>query len=313
MRKPFLSITVCLALVTTIAVMGRVQSQTRTRETHFSTREKAFSLPRGAELTVRVNNQSDYGITAIEALKGAEQVSVKAWKVDFDNSVYDITGAPKFKSISPLDDANIKINGDTIVVDGAADARTAVKVVAPAQTRVALYINDRIVRAGPLNQSVMARGLALIDTSHGTSDPLVLTQTIIAGPRKVPVQMLTGDSIISPSRAGGSYKVPWNTLKSQAEEATTLGAVTSRTARMSTTGPCANCPFAIVTLSVDQSGLVTDVQRATGNQGIADAAIETLRTWRFRPFVVNGQAVPVTTDVPVKFVEGKLVFESDDK
>lgn len=312
MRRLLLGIAGCLAFITCITVVVGMQPQTKIRESHFSTREKRFPIPAHDDLTVRIGNQSDYGIVAIEAVKDVNQITVKAWKVEFDETVREVTGSPKFNSINPLDETNIKIAEGSIIVDGDVNSRTVVKVTVPMMLKVALYINDHIIRAGPITRSVLVRGLSLIDTSRGTSDSLILTQAIIAGPSRVPVQVLTGESIISPSKTETAYKVPWNALRGQAVGWSTQVDTGNSRIVVTSSDVCVSCTWAMVTLNVDQSGVVTDVKRATGNKGIADAAAGILRSWRFHPFIVNGQAVNVTSDVPVKVVDGKIIFEADN-
>jgi TonB family protein len=57
----------------------------------------------------------------------------------------------------------------------------------------------------------------------------------------------------------------------------------------------------VLDVVVSREGSVTDVQPLNGPDVLARAAMDALRWWRFEPYRVNGQPVPVETTVAVEF------------
>jgi TonB family protein len=57
----------------------------------------------------------------------------------------------------------------------------------------------------------------------------------------------------------------------------------------------------VLDVAVSREGTVTDVQALNGPDVLARAATDALRWWRFEPYRVNGQPVPVETTVAVEF------------
>jgi TonB family protein len=56
-------------------------------------------------------------------------------------------------------------------------------------------------------------------------------------------------------------------------------------------------PVVVVKLCVDSAGAVSsvDVTKSCGNAAGDDSIVSKVRAWRFRPYTVNGAAVPVCT------------------
>lgn len=52
---------------------------------------------------------------------------------------------------------------------------------------------------------------------------------------------------------------------------------------------------------IDANGAVTDVAVVSGPEALARAAADAVRWWRYEPYEVNGQALPVETSVMVEF------------
>jgi len=52
---------------------------------------------------------------------------------------------------------------------------------------------------------------------------------------------------------------------------------------------------------INKSGEVRDVNLISGHPMLAPAAVEAVRQWRYQPYVVDGQAVEVETDIQVNF------------
>jgi protein TonB len=59
----------------------------------------------------------------------------------------------------------------------------------------------------------------------------------------------------------------------------------------------------IVEVVVDEDGAVTDAKVLRSIPLLDDEALRAVRTWRFAPTKVNGQAVPVRMNVSVSFTD----------
>jgi len=52
---------------------------------------------------------------------------------------------------------------------------------------------------------------------------------------------------------------------------------------------------------IDKEGNVQDLEVVSGHERLAPAAIEAVKQWRYKPFLLNGQPVNVETQVTVNF------------
>jgi periplasmic protein TonB len=53
---------------------------------------------------------------------------------------------------------------------------------------------------------------------------------------------------------------------------------------------------------ISRDGTIENLQVLSGHPMLAHAAVEAVRQWRYRPYVLNGEPVEVETEVTVKFV-----------
>ena len=58
----------------------------------------------------------------------------------------------------------------------------------------------------------------------------------------------------------------------------------------------------VLTAIIDKEGTIRDLQLVSGHPMLVPAAIEAVRQWRYRPYLLNGQPVEVETTVTVIFV-----------
>ena len=57
----------------------------------------------------------------------------------------------------------------------------------------------------------------------------------------------------------------------------------------------------VMTAVIDKQGNVANLQLISGHPTLAPAAIEAVKQWRYRPYLLNGQPVEVETQVTVNF------------
>ena len=53
---------------------------------------------------------------------------------------------------------------------------------------------------------------------------------------------------------------------------------------------------------ISKQGTIENLQLLSGHPMLARAALEAVKQWRYRPYVLNGEAVEVETDITVNFV-----------
>ena len=57
----------------------------------------------------------------------------------------------------------------------------------------------------------------------------------------------------------------------------------------------------VLSTFVNAEGAVTQVKTVSGPEALALAATDAVRWWRYEPYLVNGQPVPVETTITVNF------------
>jgi periplasmic protein TonB len=57
----------------------------------------------------------------------------------------------------------------------------------------------------------------------------------------------------------------------------------------------------VLTAIIDKDGNVQKLQLVSGHPMLAPAAIEAVKHWRYKPFLLNGQPLEVETTVTVSF------------
>ena len=55
---------------------------------------------------------------------------------------------------------------------------------------------------------------------------------------------------------------------------------------------------------ISREGAIENLQVLSGHPMLARAALDAVRQWRYRPYVLNGEPVEVETQVKVNFVLG---------
>ena len=57
----------------------------------------------------------------------------------------------------------------------------------------------------------------------------------------------------------------------------------------------------VLKVSINKHGEVTDAKALSGQPILQDAAVDAVKQWRYKPYVLNGEAVDVETSVRVRF------------
>jgi len=61
----------------------------------------------------------------------------------------------------------------------------------------------------------------------------------------------------------------------------------------------------VLAATINRSGLIENVRVISGSQMLRSAAVEAVKTWRYRPYMLNNQPVAVQTTINVVFTLGK--------
>ncbi len=57
----------------------------------------------------------------------------------------------------------------------------------------------------------------------------------------------------------------------------------------------------VLRLRVDKNGNVFKVERISGPDALVSPVIEAVKSWKYKPFLLNGDSVEVETTVELKF------------
>jgi protein TonB len=60
----------------------------------------------------------------------------------------------------------------------------------------------------------------------------------------------------------------------------------------------------VLSATISKTGTITNLQVVSGPQMLAPAALEAVRQWRYKPYLLNGEPVEVETRVNVTFTLG---------
>ena len=58
----------------------------------------------------------------------------------------------------------------------------------------------------------------------------------------------------------------------------------------------------LLQVTIDKQGAISNLGVVSGHPLLADAAVEAVRQWQYRPILLNGQPIEVVTTVTVNFV-----------
>ena len=61
----------------------------------------------------------------------------------------------------------------------------------------------------------------------------------------------------------------------------------------------------VLEVVISRQGTVRPIRLVSGDASLRDAAMDAVRLWRFRPYLQNGEAVEVSTQLDVDFVPGR--------
>ena len=57
----------------------------------------------------------------------------------------------------------------------------------------------------------------------------------------------------------------------------------------------------VLKATIGEDGKVRDVSAVSGHPALTRAAIDAVREWRYRPYLLNGKPVPMQTQITINF------------
>ena len=60
----------------------------------------------------------------------------------------------------------------------------------------------------------------------------------------------------------------------------------------------------VLSAMISKAGMIENLRVLSGNPMLVPAAIDAVRQWRYRPYVLNGEPVEVETQITVNFILG---------
>ncbi|MBL8171288.1 MAG: hypothetical protein JNJ50_24220 [Acidobacteria bacterium] len=260
-------------------------------------------------LNIKVDKQDRADVLAIKLASNSEPVKVMGWALNYSKSRGAGGDAMNFKgleSVDSLSSSSFAFNGAELIINTTRQnphTRIVLHVSLPSDLSVSLQINDKLVSVGPLTKGILIKGGKIIDSAQGTDPKMTLMEALMT-PLDGVMTKNVEESIVPPppSRPDLPWQVSWSKLEKLA-----IGSHQDIYSGGETSG-CVNCRFAVLQIVVGNNGLVIEGQKLTGGNEIGEAALQSLRQWQFRPFLVDNQPVKVKAIVTVKVVNGRLVY-----
>jgi protein TonB len=57
----------------------------------------------------------------------------------------------------------------------------------------------------------------------------------------------------------------------------------------------------VLTATISRNGIIENLHVVSGSQMLQQAALDAVKTWRYRPYLLNGEPVDVETTISVVF------------
>jgi protein TonB len=61
----------------------------------------------------------------------------------------------------------------------------------------------------------------------------------------------------------------------------------------------------LLAAQISKDGNIKDLKLISGHPMLVSAAIEAVRQWRYRPYILNGEPIEVETQITVNFILGQ--------
>lgn len=301
-----------------LALLSVVNGQTvKHRTLSVNPTVRTFTLGEGQPLAIKVGGIGEYGVIALQPRSEAgaaagdaqpNQLRLKAWSVKYDPNSQSKIEFGRVSALEPLPDEDIAFSENSLTVSGGASGqdRVLLHLIIPDNTSVTLSVNGKLVRGGTLDKGIVVQRGEIVTGPMGADANASIMQVLTGSMHPGPVST---DTILPPVKPGGAYTIPWSALKALITQRVdaTYNVAQSDGVDQRMRGR------AIIRLSVDQTGTVTRAIQLVGDTSLGQSAVQALKGWRFNPFKVDGNPVPVVSDIPVCVRNGGAAIFEDDK
>jgi hypothetical protein len=292
MRRKEKKLTVCflIAFIALFSWFGEASAQTK-KQFSFDSKAKSYAVDNSQAVEIFIDNIGRYDTVTVEAQANSRAIEVKGWNVFYSSnsaSREDI-GASEVERIDSLPEESISFKSNTLMVASSLsdNKRAAIHLLLPTAIRAKLYINGQLVQSGTVSNSTMVQGSRLTSSNKGYSPRATILQTISREPTNNENRLRRIDSQVLLKLATKVVNAPKLEDKGQ--------------------------KWAMVQVTINQQGLVSSTFYAGGDQTLANIASESLKQFIFQPFLVNDQAIVVTSLINVFSTDGQIKLFSQGK
>lgn len=259
-------------------------------------------------LSIKVGSQNRHDVIALKLLPAGEKVKAMGWALTYNKAGgagTDIMNLKGLASVESLPASSFAFDGSELIVRAAGQSslvRTVLHLSLPSELAVSLYVDNRLLSAGPLSKDTLIKGGRIIAARH--AEPrMALMEAMMTPPENVPVA--NDEDVVVPPPATHP-DLPWQAGWSKIERLVIDSPVPAYSGGRQ--GDCVNCHFAVLEIVLGKEGQITEGARLAGGNEVAGVALQALRQWRFRPFLVDGKPVKVKAVVSVRVTDGRLLF-----
>jgi hypothetical protein len=302
-----LSIIVMLAICFQCAL---AQNTDNRKKLNAERKEHVFDAAKMVDsLNVKLPNQGKGDVIAINLVPSSEKVTAVGWVINYSKSNGAGTDVMNFKGVTGVDSlpaSSFDFSGSTLTIQipkSSIHSRSAIHLSIPSDMSITLKIEGKLLSAGILTTGMIIKGGKIVEARNDIDAKYALTKALMTPPKNANV-VEDDEAVLAPpdSRPYLPYQVSWKKLESLIIESPTSGY------SVSTTTACPNCNFAVLQVVLSEDGQITEGNYITGDKELADAGVQVLRQYKFKPFVIDGHAVKARTLVALKVANGQLIF-----
>lgn len=278
-----------IAVVALVCCFGEISAQNK-KQFSFESKAKIYPVEKNQDLEIFVNNVGKYDAITLEAQSSSRVIEVKAWEVSYSYSSASVqaVGASQIEAINSFSEEAISFDGKTLLINKLSEAnkRKAIHLLLPTGVTAKVYVNGELIcnRTISTSSSVMLQDSKTI-SNKGYSPRATLLQAISKEPNN-------NKNILQ--------QVDAQTLRKLATKIVNPQKIDEKTEK-----------WAMLQVTVKETGLVSSVFYAGGDERLANIASDALKQFTFQPFLVNDKAVVVSSLIGVSLSGGQIKLFSE--
>ena len=142
---------------------------------------KEIPLQRNQLLTVLINNVGEDSVVGVETdLRGADQLRLCAWAIHYSPARRTLLPLTSMDGIEKLPAADVRVDGQTIAIDGGNDPnkRIVVHLSVPATTPLFLQIDGKVIPTGNLTYGLLIHNGTIRESAGDYSPTWTMAQAV---------------------------------------------------------------------------------------------------------------------------------------